>query len=364
MALTSSFELPAYRVRHSAFRPRLEALEARELLSNLLIVQPGDSHSFQTIQAAVNAAHWGDKIEIFGGTYREAVTVAKPGLTLFGIAGAQVVIQNPGGAANGITVQGPGGTALAGFNLANVTVRGFAGDGVYLSKVSGFSLTNITARDNAEYGLFPVLSANGQIHACTASGSNDTGIYVGQSQNVVVSNCVAFNNVNGIEIENCTAVTVVSNNVFDNTVGILEDLLPGLPVQTASGNVIQANYVAANNRPNTAPAGDLAALEPSGTGIALVGGSGTLVQGNVVTVNAYAGIAVLSGADLLGPYPKGVDPNPENTLVRGNIALGNGFAPTVPAGFPQPADLLWDGNGMNNHWQKNQYQTSTPGQLP
>src|SRR5262249_31147968 len=132
----------------------------------------------------------------------------------------------------------------------------------------------------------------------------------------------------------------------------------------ASGNIIQANNVAANNRPNTAPSGDLAALEPAGTGIAVVGGSGTLVRGNVVTVNGYAGLAGPRGAGLLGPYPEGVDPNRENTLVQGNIVLGNGFAPAVPAGFPSPADLLWDGKGMNNHLHNNQYRTSTPGQLP
>jgi hypothetical protein len=95
-----------------------------------------------------------------------------------------------------------------------------------------------------------------------------------------------------------------------------------------------------------------------------VGGSGTLVAGNQVTGNAFAGIAVLSGADLLGPYPGGLDPNPEHTLVVGNTVVGNGFAPSVPPGFPQPADLLWDGNGTGNHWRANQFQTSTPGQLP
>jgi parallel beta-helix repeat protein len=364
MTLTSSFALPTRRASRSVFRPRVEALESREVLSTLLIVQPGDPSSFNTIQAAVNAAHAGDKIEIFGGTYAEAVTVSKPGISLFGATGAHVVITNPGGATNGITVQLAGGGTLAGFNLANVTVSGFAGDGVYLSNVNGFSLTNVTAQGNGEYGLFPVLSANGQIRNCTASGSNDTGIYVGQSKNVVVSYSLAFNNVNGIELENCTACTAVANVVYDNTVGILEDLLPGLTVQTATGNIIQANYVSANNKPNTAPAGDLAALEPPGTGIAVVGGTGTLVQGNVVTANGYAGIAVLSGADLLGAYPKGLDPNPENTTVYNNLALGNGFVPAVPAGFPKAADLLWDGSGLNNHWQHNQYQTSTPGHLP
>jgi parallel beta-helix repeat protein len=364
MALTPRLLSPAGRVRRPTVRPRVEALESRDVPSTLLEVRPGDPSAFQTIQSAVNAARPGDRIEVFSGTYDEAVNISTPGLILFGAPGASVVIENPGGAMNGITVQAASGAKLAGFTLANVTVRGFAGDGVSLDNVSGFTLSHVTAQGNGDYGLFPVLSANGVIIACAASGSNDTGIYVGQSSHVVVRNSVAFDNVNGIEIENCTGVQAVGNRVFGNTVGILEDLLPGLTVETAVGNVIRGNVVTANNRPNTAPPGDPAALEPPGTGIAIVGGTGTLVQGNTVTGNAFAGIAVLSGADLLGPYPAGLDPNPENTLVEGNVALGNGFLTQVPPGFPQPADLLWDGNGRNNHWRSNVFGTSTPGKLP
>src|SRR5262249_9743031 len=152
-----------------------------------------------------NAATPGDQIEISGGIYPEAVQVSKPGLKLFGTPGSQVVITNPGGAANGITVSRAEGGTLAGFSLSNVSVTGVAQDGVFLNRVTGFSLTGVTAQGDAEYGLFPVLSSNGEITGCTASGSNDTGIYVGESRNVTVRHSVAFDNVNGIEIENCTA---------------------------------------------------------------------------------------------------------------------------------------------------------------
>jgi parallel beta-helix repeat protein len=350
--------------RRFAFRPRVEALEIRQVLSSLLLVQPGNPHAFQTIQSAVNAAVPGDQIEITGGTYREAVTVSTPGLTIFGAPGAQVLIENPGGALNGVTVQGPGAAPLAGFSLSDVTVLGFADNGVSLTNVTGFTLAGVTARTNGDYGLFPAACTGGTILGCAASGSNDTGIYVGQSSGVTVTGCVAFNNTNGIEIENCTDVQAVSNQVFDNTVGILEDLLPGLPVETATGNVIENNLVVANNRPNTAPQGDPASLEPPGTGIAVVGGSLTRVEGNDVTGNAYSGIAVLSGADLLGSYRHGVNPDPEGTTVKGNVVVGNGFTTQVPPGFPPPADLLWDGHGSSNDWRDNVYNTSSPGHLP
>ena len=164
------------------FRPTVKLLEARDLLSGLppaaphvLRVRQGDPHAqYQTIQAAVNAAQPGDTVEIYSGTYAEAVSVTTPDLTLTAAPGADVVIQNPGGRSNGVTVEGPGGTPLAGFTLADVTVRGFAHNGVFLRGVNGFTLSDVTARDNGDYGLFPVLSAHGLITGCTATGSNDT----------------------------------------------------------------------------------------------------------------------------------------------------------------------------------------------
>jgi parallel beta-helix repeat protein len=356
----------------------VEALEARDVPSGagphvLKVIQGDPGAPYQTIQAAVNAARPGDTIEIFDGNYKEAVTVSTPGLTLTAAPGARVVIQNPGHAANGVTVADPSGGALTGFKLEHVTVRGFKENGVFLSGVTGFVLRDVTARNNGLYGLFPVLSADGLITQCTASGSNDTGIYVGQSQDVVVRDNVAFNNVNGIEIENSVGVRAVFNTVHHNTVGILEDLLPGFPLafEVAADNTIAGNTVFANNRRNTAPKDDIAAVEPPGTGIAVVGGDHARVVNNTVSGNAFAGIAVLSGNDLLAlapqgtpHYPAGVDPNADNTLVRRNQVLGNGFLPSVPPGFPQPADLVWTGTGTNNHWQNNVFATSTPAKLP
>src|SRR5262249_13416928 len=148
-------------------------------------------------------------------------------------------------------------------------------------------------------------SANGVIEYSTASGSNDTGIYVGQSTNIVVQGNSAFNNTNGIEIENSTYVKATFNAVHNNTVGILVDLLPGFPLafEVSAHNLVAYNLVFNNNRANTASPGDIAAVEPPGTGIALVGGDHNEVRGNLVFGNAFAGIAVLSGNDLLALAP-------------------------------------------------------------
>src|SRR5262249_19092144 len=101
------------------YRPRLELLEQRFVLSGI-VVQPG-----QSIQAAVDTAPaTGAVITIEPGTYQQTVTVAKPGIQLIGLEDANgrgVVIQNPGRQPTGITVSSAG----TGFVLRDVTVRNF-----------------------------------------------------------------------------------------------------------------------------------------------------------------------------------------------------------------------------------------------
>ena len=56
----------------------------------------------------------------------------------------------------------------------------------------------------------------------------------------------------GAFLEHSVNVIAAGNLVHDNTVGILEDLLPGLAIEVASNNVISGNRVLHNNRVNTA----------------------------------------------------------------------------------------------------------------
>jgi parallel beta-helix repeat protein len=354
------------------FRPQVEALEGRHLPSTTaasVVVHPGDS-----IQKAVDTAAPGTLIYLQAGTYLQTVTVDKAGIKLIGLPGAhgaQVVIQNPGGKADGIFVTSNGG----GFVLKNVVVSGFDQDGVLLTGVNDFKLVNVTARNDGDYGLFPVFCSHGMIEGCSASGSGDTGIYVGQSSNIEVGYNVVHDNLNGIEIENSTNVRVVGNFVHDNTVGILVDLLPkavdGIQIVVSSHNTVEGNFVLNNNRPNSASPTDITATEGSGLGILLVGGDHTTVQFNVVYGNNTGGIVLLSGFDLLAlaQLPAAsygtVDPNPSFTLIRYNVVFGNGSKPADPT-LPH-ADLIASAaalQGSQNHWKFNWFQTSSPLQLP
>jgi parallel beta-helix repeat protein len=357
----------------SNFRPAVESLEGRDLPSGgPIIVHPGPGDPLQT---AISGAAPGSTILIEPGTYDEAVTVDKANIKLIGLPGPSgVVIENPkaGSNADGVLVTPRGG----GFVLRNVTVRDFDENGVLLTGVDGFRISGVTAVNNHDYGLFPVLSAHGVIEFSSASGSHDTGIYVGQSSDVTLRDNAAHDNVNGFEVENSTGVRAYGNLAYGNTVGIFVDLLPpvdGITVTTSSRNTVAGNLVLDNNRANDADPTDLAAAEASGVGILLVGGDHTTVRDNLVTGNDVGGIVLLSGLDLeaLGALPPGsysgagIDPNPEHTLIKDNIVLGNGRHPADPTQphadlIASPAALM----GSDNHWEGNIFQTSFPGELP
>jgi parallel beta-helix repeat protein len=306
-------------------------------------VHPGDS-----IQAAVDAAGPGTIVFLDPGTYDQTVTVTKPDVFLVGLGGrGAVTLANPGGAEDGITVR----RTARGFGLFNVGVRGFDGNGVSLVGVRRFVLEGVTATDNGAYGIYPVGSSGGLIAHSTATGSSDTGIYVGQSFGVAVLGNTTRGNVNGIESENSVDVLVAGNESTGNTLGVLVDLLPGLPVKVAGRTVVAGNVVAGNNHPNFANPSDIAAGEPAGTGVFVLGAKGTRVEDNLVLGNESIGIGVVSSAvlALLGNSPPlDVLPNPARTHVRDNFVFG---------GNPFGADLLWDGTGRDSSWDGNTFLT-------
>jgi parallel beta-helix repeat protein len=326
-------------------------------------------HSGSSIQAAVDAAGSNTVIYIEPGVYAEAVTITKPGMELIGITGvknAGVVIRNPGEEEDGITVTGSAGN----FTLKNVTVEGFEENGVLLTGVNGFLLSNVSTVNNGDYGIFPVRSANGVIEFCTANGHSDTGIYVGQSSDVVMRFNTAYANVNGLEVENSSNITVTENNTYNTVTGILVTLLPGLEVKTSSRILISRNLITANNHVNFAHPGELEAFIPSGTGILILGTDLTQVEDNSIVGNNFSGVVVFSSlvlVQLANVSPllfAGMEPNPDGLKVERNLLLKNGGAPPKIA-IPLPGvDLLWDGSGKNNCWSNNIFVSSFPLTLP
>ena len=324
-------------------------------------------HAGESIQAAIDAAAPGGVIRIEPGTYQEALTIHTPGLRLVGQGGESspgVVIQNPGGVDDGVTVT----AGSNGFVLDNVTIRGFIDNGILITGVDGFRLSRITAIGNGEYGLFPVFSSHGLIERCTVTGHTDAGIYVGQSTDIEVRRSTAHGNVLGIEIENSTRVGVLDNESYDNVVGVMVVLLPGLTVKTSDGVVVRRNRVHDNNRVNFGTPGELESFVPTGSGILVVGVDRATIDDNVVTGNQFVGVGLGSSLILgaLAGLPASafddIEPNPDGVRITRNRATGNGGISSIP--FLPAVDLLWDGSGSDNCWLSNRFDTSVPDPLP
>ena len=322
-------------------------------------------HAGSSIQAALNTADAGSVIQVEPGIYKEALVVNKPGIQIIG-DGIGVIIQNPGDEENGITVNDSGD----GFVLKNVAVQNFEENGIILVGVDNFSISHVTAINNGEYGIFPVHCSHGTVEFCVVKGHSDTGLYVGQSSDVRMQFNTALENVNGLEVENSSNVSVIRNRSFNNVCGILIDLLPGKDVKTSSNIVVRSNAVFNNNHINFGEPGSLESVVPKGLGILVLGADNVTMESNIVTGNEFAGINIFSAlvlGSLAGIPPDAfadIDPNADNAKIIRNFVKKNGSSPpTLPIPLPG-VDFLWDGSGANNCWASNIFNTSFPTPLP
>lgn len=296
------------------------------------VVGPGES-----IQSAVDAAGRGDTIRVLG-THRENVAIQTDGLTLRGVGAVLLPPAVPAvhacfdpteldEAVHGICVIGD-------FDFDTGEVR---------RRVEGVTITGFTVRDFTGSGILAVAAHATTLTANVATDNGDAGISAGQSTDtLVVANRTSGGRF-GIFLTAAHGGRVAGNVVHDNCVGIFAlDLGVG-----ASGAVrIAANAIDHNTR-SCPPNEDFPEL--SGVGIALIGGTGNTVAGNLITDNVPLGATAISGGVALITSPAG--PAPNDTVVRGNAILSN------------DPDLSWDETGVGNVLTPNLCRTSAPARL-
>ena len=201
-------------------------------------------------------------------------------------------------------VEGAQGLSITNCNnitLEDFTVEEAKGDGIKCQYVNSITFRRIKTQwlggpssSNGAYGLYPVQCENIMIEHCIAIGASDAGIYVGQSKNIIVRNSEVFQNVAGIEIENSIKADVHSNNVHNNTGGILVFDLPDLIQKEGKQIRIYDNIVKENNLDNFAPKGNIVAKVPAGTGIMIMATEYVEIFNNTIIDNKTAGTTVVS----------------------------------------------------------------------
>lgn len=239
-----------------------------------------------------------------------------------------------------------------------VTLRDFAvenarGDAIKARDCNGIHIREVRVEwtggpnpNNGAYGLYPVNCDNVLIERSIARGASDAGIYVGQSRNIIVRDNTAEYNVAGIEIENSFNADVFGNTATHNTGGILVFDLPGLPQKGGHDVRVFENRIVANDTPNFAPAGNIVAGVPTGTGVLIMANRNVHVFDNDIADNGTVNVLVTSYRNEF--EDREYNPIPRDVVIRDNRFGNTGFAPAgdlaalAQIGVPIP-DVIWDG---------------------
>ncbi len=322
---------------------------------NTVVVKPGPNVQ-EELQEALILAEPGTVIELAQGTFHftrslsldvDRVTVRGAGLDQTVLSFAR---QDAG--SEGLLVTSNGVV------LENFAIEDTKGDAIKAKGAKGITFRNLRTEwtggpkeSNGAYGLYPVESEDVLIEGCVSIGASDAGLYVGQSKNIIVRYCRAEYNVAGIEIENSHGADVYENFVTNNTGGILVFDLPDLPMQGGRDVRVFNNLVVNNNHPNFAPAGNIVAGVPPGTGIMLMANDNVEIFQNISRNNQTANLSIVSylssGNEIQDPT---YDPFPETVHVHHNIFGAGGAKPAgdlgeaaaAILGSPLP-DIVWDG---------------------
>lgn len=334
-------------------------LAASPLQAEIITVAPGPDAA-ETLQEALILAQPGDEIVLNRGRFEltDGLSLDVDGVTIRG-AGMDATILD-------FTSQQGGGEGLlvTGSNilLEDFAVENAAGDAIKSKGSDEITFRRLRiewtagpAESNGAYGLYPVESNNVLIEDSVVRGASDAGIYVGQSDNIIVRRNRAEFNVAGIEIENSYRADVYENVATRNTGGILVFDLPNLKQMGGHSVRVFNNDISDNDTPNFAPAGNIVATVPMGTGVLVMANRNVHIFENRFDNNAMIHIAVISyfedyDDDSYQPHPRGVMIR-DNDFGRGGYEpsgeVGMFFAEATQGDIP---DVIWDGVTPLTEW--------------
>jgi parallel beta-helix repeat protein len=270
---------------------------------------------YTSIQAAINAAHTGDTIEVHSGTYYENVNVAKP-LILRGkdTGGGKPAVDARGGGsaitlnANGITVDGFTAINASSYSQAGILVRSNDsivinntasnnGYGIYLLSSSYNTITGNTASNNY-YGIYLLSSSYNNLTSNIANSNNFYyGIFLASSSNITLTDNIASNNYFGILLDSSNNNFLTSNTASNNSYGIS---LGSSSTNTLAGNTANSNNyhgILLSESSNNNTLTDNTVSNNSNVGIYLDYSSNNILTGNIANSNNEFGIYLLSSSN-------------------------------------------------------------------
>ncbi|QLC24997.1 hypothetical protein HFP57_08125 [Parasphingopyxis algicola] len=309
----------------------------------------------ERLQGALIEAQPGDVVEIGAGRFEltDGLSLDIDNVTIRGAGADETILDftNQVGAGEGLMVTSD-----------DVVLRDFAvensrGDGIKSKEADRIvydgvrvEWTNGPDPSNGAYGIYPVESTHVLVQNSRVIGASDAGIYVGQSQQIIVRHNMVTHNVAGIEIENSYFADVYENMATENTGGILVFDLPNLPQMGGHSVRVFRNLIQNNNTANFAPAGNIVANVPAGTGVMVMANRNVHVFENVIEEHGSSNVMLVAYTETFD------DPNYEPTIrdvfIHSNVQGRAGYAPDFEGGTELAAavggtlpPVLWDGNG-------------------
>ena len=317
-------------------------------------VAPGDGAQTRLQEALIVAAP-GDVVQLGAGVFMltDGLSLDVDGVTVRGAGMDRSILNFSGqvGAGEGLLVTSDD-VVLRDFGVRDSKGDGIKSKGadriVYLSlRVEWSGPPRAT---NGSYGVYPVESEHVLVDGVVVRGASDAGIYVGQSRNIVVRDSIAVENVAGIEIENCYNADVHDNVTTQNAGGILVFDLPGLSQQGGHSVRVFENIIVNNMTANFAPAGNIVATVPTGSGVIVMANREVEIFDNVFDGNGTANILIT--AYRYGRMSEGYQPLPTRIRALENVHGRAGFQPALPGGAEMAVafggsipPVMWDGAG-------------------
>ncbi|MEH0157954.1 parallel beta-helix domain-containing protein [Limibacter armeniacum] len=301
-----------------------------------------ESFNANEVQTAMIEMEDGDTLHFAEGTYEFTTSLSiqdKKNITLMGDGSTKTVLSFSGQSAG---AQGILATHTDGILFKDFTIQDSPGDNIKVKDSNGVTFLNMEAvytgeasEDNGAYAVYPVACKNVLLDGVYVRGASDAGIYVGQTENVIVKNCIAEENVAGIEIENCMYADVFSNTAKNNTGGILVFSLPGLEViKNGMHTRVFNNTIENNNHNNFAPAGNIVGNVPAGTGIMTLAYQGVEIFGNTIKNNNMTSVAIFSWAALEALDPSRLYEGDDYFKLNMDINIHNNQIITEDGQFP------------------------------
>ncbi len=325
------FQPDATRQRRTSFRPRVEALESRLLLSIYQVTNTQDAGPGSLRRAILDAdAHAGHDRIAFAipgdGVHTIALASALPtitqpvildGTTQPGFAGSPLIeLDGRGAGANaaGLRITAGNSTvrglAIDGFGRSGIELMGKGGN-VVVGNDIGTSAAGDTALGNAVAGIaIGPGSDNNLIGGNLIAGNGGDGVFIAGSSNVVQGNFL------GTDVTGMTALPNRNGVFVDYTGG--GNTIGGTAV--GSGNLIAGNRasgVLLNATPGNVVQGNFLGTDISGTVALGNGANGVFVTGG--WDNTVGGTAPGAGNLISGNGADGVVLRGGRTLVQGNF---------------------------------------------